>query len=1084
MEPLSTDKFLELVRKSKLIDPAQLDAWLRRGDRGARESCPSAQLARMLVKDGLLTSYQADLLLAGRWQNFVLNGKYKVLSLLGTGGMGSVYLCEHLRMSRRVAVKVLPPSLADDPLALQRFLREARALGALDHPNIVHAHDFECEGRMPFIVMEHVEGTNLQKLVAEQGPLGVAQATHCLAQAAAGLEHARKAGWVHRDIKPANLLVDRAGTVKLLDMGLAKLFQDGGSSVTQDLGDQSIMGTADYIAPEQALNGQDVDIRADIYSLGATFYFALTGQALFPGVSAAQKLLFHQVKAPTPIRQLRPEVPQALAAVIERALSKRREARYQTPAELVAALDPVLRQLPLGPSLPGKRIDQAISSRALPLGLAQRMRSAGAGAATEPLEGRRCSLARASWLRWALAGSVVLLGTAIVLLAARGRPTSRPSDQQALPDAPPTKSTLTDQAFKKWLATTADLPLEKQKAAVVQKLKEMNPSFDGPVKFDANEHHVTRVELRVDNVKDLAPLRALTNLSGLVCTTTGQGKGQATDLEPLQGLKLTQLDCRHCQVRDLNPLRGMPLQQLYCDNTPVADLAPLQGMKLTSLWVSNTQVRDLTALREMPLTQLHCENTAVADLGPLQGMKLTELQCNQTQVRDLVPLQGMKLTKLDCRKSQVRDLTPLQGMPLQQLLCDNTAVADLGPLLGMKLTILWFANTQVRDLSALRGMPLTQLHCDNTPVADLGPLQGMKLTELQCNQTQVRDLAPLQGMKLTKLDCRKSQVRDLTSLQGMPLQQLLCDNTAVADLGPLQGMKLTVLWCGNSKVRDLSALRGMPLTQLHCDNTPVADLGPLQGMKLTELQCNHTQVRDLTPLRGMPLQQFHCQRTPVADLAPLQGMKLTILDCRNSQVVDLTPLKGMPLSQLYCSNTAVADLGPLEGMKLTYLDCDQTKVRDLAPLQGMKLTELRCNGTQVRDLTPLQGMPLRQLRCASTPVTDLGPLRGMNLIVLECRACQVRDLAPLKGMLLQQLYCSGTPVATLGPLQGMKLVVLDCRQAQIRDLTPLRDMPLETLWCDFEAARDAEILRVIKTLKNINDQPAADFWRKVASAKP
>ena len=297
------------------------------------------------MRDGILTHFQAEQFLQGKWHGFVI-GKYKVLERLGWGGVGNVYLCEHTFMRRRVAVKVLATAHADDPGTLQRFYREARAAAALDHPNIVRAYDVNRDGKLHFLVMEYVDGTNFQEVVTKHGPMGSARAAHYLAQSAVGLQHAHAtAGLVHRDIKPANILVDRNGVVKILDMGLARFSRDEDDIITKK---DTFVGTADYLAPEQALDSHRADIRADIYSLGATAYFLLTGNTPFPKGSAPQKLIWHQTRQPESIKQLRPEVPDGLVAIVDRMMAKRPADRYQTPDQLLEALAPWI-QTPIGP---------------------------------------------------------------------------------------------------------------------------------------------------------------------------------------------------------------------------------------------------------------------------------------------------------------------------------------------------------------------------------------------------------------------------------------------------------------------------------------------------------------------------------------------------------------------------------------------------------------------------------------------------------------------------------------------------------------------------------------------------------------
>jgi serine/threonine protein kinase len=344
--PATSSDFLELVRKSNLLEVKRLDAYLDRlrTDNALPEE--PGPLADALIQGGLLTNFQAECLLQGRWRRFAL-GKYKVLERLGSGGMGSVYLCEHTLMRRRVAIKVLPENSSRDPASLERFYREARAVAALDHPNIVKAYDIDQDQSLHFLVMEHVDGSNLQDVVAVSGPLEPVRAAHYVRQAALGLDHAHQKGLVHRDVKPGNLLLDRTGVVKVLDLGLARFFHDDADNLTRKF-EEHVLGTADYVAPEQAQDSHDVDIRADIYGLGATFYYLLTGHTVFPEGTVAQKLIWHQIKKPKPVTADRTDVPHELLAVLETMMAKLPAERYQTPAEVALALAP-WTQTPIPP---------------------------------------------------------------------------------------------------------------------------------------------------------------------------------------------------------------------------------------------------------------------------------------------------------------------------------------------------------------------------------------------------------------------------------------------------------------------------------------------------------------------------------------------------------------------------------------------------------------------------------------------------------------------------------------------------------------------------------------------------------------
>jgi serine/threonine protein kinase len=334
--PTTADELVQLIRKGGLVDDQKITAYLRRSE--ANGGQPDARgTADAMVRDGLLTSFQAEQFLLGKWRGFTI-GKYKLLERVGVGGMGQVFLCEHLFMKRRVAVKVLPPAKAEHPSALGRFYREARAAGSLAHPNIVRTHDIDQDGNLHFIVMEFVDGSNLLDVVRRFGPLHIGRAAEYARQVALGLDYAFRNGIIHRDIKPGNVLIDRHGIARILDMGLARFYRDQTDLLTVKYDDKVVLGTADYVAPEQVTNSHSVDHRADVYALGATLYFLLAGHPPFPDGTVSQKLLWHKIKDPTPIRQLRPEVPEGLAAAIARMMAKDPTKRYQTHADVAAAL--------------------------------------------------------------------------------------------------------------------------------------------------------------------------------------------------------------------------------------------------------------------------------------------------------------------------------------------------------------------------------------------------------------------------------------------------------------------------------------------------------------------------------------------------------------------------------------------------------------------------------------------------------------------------------------------------------------------------------------------------------------------------
>jgi uncharacterized protein (TIGR03067 family) len=321
------------------------------------------------------------------------HSRYRVQELLGVGGMGAVYKAEHLLMERPVALKVINRELTKNPDTVERFRREVKAAARLTHPNIVHAYDAEQAGDLHFLVMEYIDGNSLARIVAEQGPLPVKQACEYIRQAALGLQYAHEQGMVHRDIKPHNLMLSlvsggvasgekrhpgRATThhspltthqIKILDFGLARFALETASSgglvtaaPSADAADNAVpqsitqvgtvMGTPDYIAPEQARDAHTADIRADIYSLGCTLYHLLAGQPPYPEGTAVDKIMAHMERPPKPLTELRRDMPPALARVVERMLAKDPAKRYQTPAEIAAALQPFVAR----PSVRPRRV--------------------------------------------------------------------------------------------------------------------------------------------------------------------------------------------------------------------------------------------------------------------------------------------------------------------------------------------------------------------------------------------------------------------------------------------------------------------------------------------------------------------------------------------------------------------------------------------------------------------------------------------------------------------------------------------------------------------------------------------------------
>ena len=295
-------------------------------------------LARELIRAGKITKYQAEEVYHGRTKGLVL-GNYVILSKIGAGGMGQVFKAQHGRMKRTVALKVLPAAAMKSEQSVQRFQREVEAAAKLLHPNIVTAFDADEANGVHFLVMEQVDGSDLAHIVSEHGPLAVDTAVDCIIQAAKGLEYAHSEGVIHRDIKPANVLIDKKGTVKILDMGLARVFEAEDTPEDRLTDSGQVMGTCDYMAPEQAEDTRTADHRADIYSLGCTLYRIVTGKKPYEGGSQIQILMAHRA-APIPsLVEQRPDVPASLEVAYQKMMAKTPEDRYQSMTEVIGDLE-------------------------------------------------------------------------------------------------------------------------------------------------------------------------------------------------------------------------------------------------------------------------------------------------------------------------------------------------------------------------------------------------------------------------------------------------------------------------------------------------------------------------------------------------------------------------------------------------------------------------------------------------------------------------------------------------------------------------------------------------------------------------
>ncbi len=533
-------------------------------------------------------------------------GGYRVVRLLGAGGMGMVYLAEDEALCRDVAVKLLRPRLAVHPRAREGFLREARAMASLKHDNVVTVFQVgESPGpagvAVPFLAMELLEGECLADWLRREGPLPPSWAIRLARQAAEGLAAAHARGVVHRDVKPGNLWLEAppgwadlpedrrpalplVARLKVLDFGLA---QPAGG----DDGDAGTIrrhsGTPAYMAPEQAA-GQAVDARADLFSLGVVLHELVAGR--LPRPAPVGSVETPPRSAPTPPT---PGLSPALAALSRRLMAV-------DPADRPASAAQVARELTELPE-----------ARGLPDFAPTRPRT------------------KNGWAVPALAtlAALFLLAVWFAQRASPPRTATVESERLDRPGPP-------DDA---WRQAVAALPFYRQPGAVADKLRELNPGYDGTAfatHFDAQK--VVKFEVSTNQIADVRPIRALVHLDHLALTGDNPGEGRLVDLSPLKGLDLVMLDIwNNPGLTDLSPLRGMQLRLIQAGDTGIVDLGPLEEMPLEVLAVNDCKVGDLTPIRKMDrLQHLRCDGCPLDSIGPLAGLALDRLRFG------LVPARG------------------------------------------------------------------------------------------------------------------------------------------------------------------------------------------------------------------------------------------------------------------------------------------------------------------------------------------------------------------------------------------------------------------------------------------------------------
>lgn len=975
------------------------------------------KLIEMLVEHRRLTPYQAESVALGQTRGLVL-GNYVILDKLGEGGMGMVFKARHRLMKRIVALKVLPPSMTQSADAVSRFHREVEAAAKLQHANIAGAYDADQADGIHFLVMEHVDGPNLSSLVKEIGPLAPPLAMNIISQAARGLAHAHANGVVHRDIKPGNLLVNPDGVVKILDMGLAQLqSNEENSGAKADLTQSGrIMGTVDYMAPEQALDAKTVDQRADIYSLGCTLYYLLAGRSMSPDGTLTQKLLWHQSEPIPSLREVCPAAPEQLEEVFRNMVAKKPAERYSTMVELLSALEPLLADIPdeqlqlptTGVGLsndPGSSTDY--NRRHGKVTMVDRRTQEDLGATIDSSRDVRSPLAARPApskfvpLMLALALLGIAAGVGLFLLIG---PALRND-----PDSPAVKNGGANGEL-----ATLIVAANQPNARVIIDGKIVGAT-NGTQPYELTHElppgeHTVKVEL--DGYRAIEKTVTLQRSAPFTLNAA---------LAALPGMLEIAVDIPGVQVSIDEQAKGSPIidkgdyrlaLQLEPGEYKVKLAAEGYVTKMQTVTVASGQTFPLkTTLVERPYREL-----------------LTWLFANaHPKVMDPVVLVTSQRPVPASRWVNVPD----DYTEIAEIRLDNATVGNGdAPLLATAraLESLSLANTQIGDegvkalqtLTTLRKLNLAGTRITSKALSYLGEMQ--QLTDLDLRQTTITDASML-------------SVADLPKLERLHLSETEISDEGIAHLAKLQTLR--TLSVDGARVTEA----GYHRLGESFEKNPInkADLDPEQGLARKLLRSGATiAIRKAASVAEEP--------TEVTDIDRLPTTKFHIVGVMNRQSREIddelvAQFKNLSqLAELDLDGSAVTDEGvehlreikTLRKVNLGYLRLAKSSVDELEQL--LPEGEVIWHGPRDRaaaEWVLSQGGKVRIHASESQFVADLESLPDRDFTLEEIHLVNLPDfdeaeLAVLKDLSgLKRLYLGGTKITTSGLMH-----ITGCRQVE------------------------------------------------------
>lgn len=854
-------------------------------------------------------------------------GRYELLRVVGVGGMGEVWEARD-PFGQTVAIKTLLPGLSASERQIRRFQREAEAMAKLSHRAICRILEVGTIDDIHYIVMEYVDGANLSDIldcpkttgnplsdygkdpipleplidasierqlkrpagltageVASENPaprtcrvLPLKQTLHIILNLCSALQYAHSHQIIHRDIKPSNIMVRRDGQALLTDFGLAKIASERDEDSLSLTG--QIIGTVEFMSPEQALSSKDITEAADVYSLGAVLYLMTTGHRHFNSsgniLSDAHALQTHQVIAP---RKFNKAMDRDLEAIILKALRSSPSERYQDIASFRADLDRYRKGQPVlardgNVLLNTRKAFRRYRTTVATLGAVAVVAVAGLisftlyqeninrtltktllerDAALE--ESRRIQAALDEKSREALANLQMFLDqkretedlqslslsirTALSeqILANAQAAAARGSLVEAQQLA--MKATLqTPNLPSAWAALGeyyAEMRRFEPAVEALSRATQLDPSnAELRAKFESARRNLEQVGTLIGDYEKLIALGSpVSRDMHINAADTYASRGDWKRAAEAYGAA-----CLPPHPFDANLWVRRLQAVLKAEDPPIEtrdDLVRIENNQILSINLSRLNLNHIPPLGAVNIAELNLSDNPLHDLTPLAGATIDKLILRNTRVQNLEPLQQVSVKTLDLTGSMVRDIKPLRSLVIQHLILDRTPVTDLFPATFLPLHTLSLSGTQISDLSSLRGLRARHLILSQTPVQDISPLKNIPLEHLDLSRTQVSNLSALIGNSVKTLILDQSRVIDLQPLFYNVVTHLSLAGTAVRDLAPIRNLKLEMLNIRGTQVRDLSPLQSMPLRMLDLRDTPVTDLSPLKACPLESI---------------------------------------------------------------------------------------------------------------------------------------------------------------------------------------------------------------------------------------------------------